>query len=1501
MFEPNFHDTAYVEPLNLSTDELRPREGKQVPMDDTDSNDVLGIDAGNSIDITNLQLSDWIHLDHYKRSSYAESFFERKKHKTLRENLPYRFNSSRRYGSPKLPLDVPLYLNYHATRTDTVVKWCFPYRYTRNSALLHSVKLKGQDPVRSFGTPEDFEKLRAAVEGNRYKDPESLNDSDLDILMGDYDDDDDDTTETQIPTEQNEQPKSELPHNLPLLDTLSGNYINGLLLVGANYIRLAGEESKTLLRDGINDCCVINTSNGTLDDILLVVQPSGYLLSVLPRRDNLDIADSARLIQYWNLGTHGDWKIVKHTSQTALEFVLVNYNTQTLKFFKFINHYTFQLTNNLTLTDFKILSCSFFPNYKNNNDDDATSEDRREGEKVAIEVENAGNLLPRESLSHYLLFVPTVRFQHLVYLCIEWDPRTNSRKIVHQLTHLGSEEINGIIPLNSNKVLGFSNNAVIMISANQIMSGEVSFTTVKLPRYLRGIKSWYCDMSLLHRFKELNPDEFGKFICCNVVGTSTGVIYACMTNDTDIEFYVLTRFKGLRRISPAPKSESILRNPERYDMAIQSFNRTLNITLKLDGVKKKKVPEAYQNIIRRRTLDITSDDNTRVSVIKGDTWKFSKSSITRVSLASADFLHTIPSVKLQCCFEALKPIRACNFITTVAIPNTEEWKKFLDIDNPEEYRLFLSGDDANGIMRVFLYTKCEEDDTDLLSLEGTELKEQDASKLVELNDILKHGESGGARAKLINLIPVGNLIVYIYKTHAVLESIASGSSKAYNLNMEIEGVSYSDGILILWSVSDYKILYLDFREYVQNNFHQTEEETEFPLFVETHIFNNVPREKSDGRISINYVKFLEKVLLTTSKGIYSVDLEHFLSHGAVPMTLERSSGNQFFEIPLNQMVILKDKFLCLTDGGLLHCFRDADSYKYFLPLRRLPFKNQDVQLRKLDDDTVLAFSSDDIYAVKFFYDYKRELQYQIYNLKLPFSDRTSPILDVVGSGVGDGKICVLFGSGLKIFQKAYISYNYNSYLLRYSRSENKIFRFLHKINRLLVLSCDYKTWNCIKLENGRYLSLPEKVLKGSSEIRNVVELPFLNERVTTLIINFEDGLKCVRIVPVGSNIKVQEVCEYKIAAEMHEKIYVNDDNSFYMLRYGKHSGTEDNLDAVNEEFLDCFLKITFDEETQELVTVAEYPFKGKGQIRDFEVLDNKHIIVTTTKGDSLYLFKDIDKGFNPDRLIKLHIPSDSFINKIVALNNVCFVAAFRTEGREHYLSSLCFYSVLNTTYSPTGEAVSNTNGRAVTNASTSNQDSELLSVFDIHRRDISGLEHHSDAAETLAVHMDREEEETDIGDATRPLYNISPERHYIDGYIEYDHYIGNLEVFNPNVSRVKWQIDKDAEVPTLNGVPVSVHGDNREYRRIELDKTIKDMSFDKESTKLVILTVDESVLEFKLGNARTSHCDLKSLSQLRRNGGYYLAPAQQRVLEISKLVATPISDDGILDLVTHGD
>ena len=1498
MFEPNFHDTAYVEPLNLSTDELRPREDTQVPMNDPDNDDVLGIDAGNSIDITNLQLSDWIHLDRYKRSSYAENFFERKKHRPLRESLPYRFNSSRRYGSPKLPLDVPLYLNYHATRTDTVVKWCFPYRYTRNNALLHSVRLKGEDPVRSFVTPEDFEKLRAIVEGNRYKDPESLNDSDLDILMGDYDDDDDDTTETQIPTEQNQQPSSELPRNLPLLDTLSGYYINGLLLVGINYIRLAGQESKTLLRDGINDCCVLNTSNGTLDDILLVVQPSGYLLSVLPRRDNLDIADSARVVQYWNLGTHGDWKIVKHNSQTALEFVLVNYNTQTLKFFKFINHYTFQLTNNLTLTDFKILSCSFFPNYNNNNNNGTTGEDMREGEKVEIEVGNTGNMLPRGSPSHYLLFVPTVRFQHLVYLCIEWDSRTNSRKIVHQLTHLRSEEINGIISLNSNKVLGFSNNTVTMISANQVMSGEVSFTTVKLHRYLRGVKSWYCDMSLLYRLKELNPDEFGKFICCNVVGTSTGVIYACMTNDTDIEFYVLTRFKGLRKISPAPKSDSIIRNPGRYDMVIQSFNRTLNITLKLDGIKKKKVPEAYQNVIKRRTLDITSDDNTRVSVIKGDTWKFSRSSITKVSLASADFLHTVPSVKLQCCFEVLKPIRECNFITTVAIPNTEEWKKFLDINNPEEYQLLLSGDDANGILRVFLYTKCEEDDADILPLEGTELEEPGASKLVELNDILKFGESDGSKANLINLIPVGNLIVYIYKTHAVLESIVSGAYKSYDFTMEIEGVSYTDGILILWGVSDYKLLCLDFREFVQNKCYQTGEDTEFPHFIEKKIFNSVPREESGGKINVNYVKFLEKVLLTTSKGIYSVDLEHFLSDSIVPITMRSFAEDQFFEIPVNQMVILRDKFICLTDGGLLHCFRDTDSFKYFLPLRRLPFKNQDVQLRKLDDDTILAFSSDDIYVVKFFYNYKMELQYKIYNLKLPFSDRTSPILDVVGSGVGDGKICVLFGSGLKIFQKEYISYNYNSYLLRYSRSENKIFRFLHKINRLLVLSCDYRTWNCIKLENGRYLSLPETVLKGSSEIRNVVELPYLNERSTTLIINFEDGLKCVRIVPVGNNIKVQEVCEYKIAAEMHEKIYVNDDNSFYMLRYGRHSATEDSVDVTSEEFLDCFLKIKFDEETQNLVTVSEYPFKGKGQIRDFEVLDNKHIIVTTTKGDSLYLFKDIDKNFNPNRLIKLHIPSDSFVNKIVALNNVCFVAAFRTEGREHYLSSLCFYSVLNTKYSPTGEAANNTNGRSATNTGTSNQDSELLSVFDIHRHDISGLEHHGDAAETLAFHMDREEEERDVADTTRPLYNVSPERHYIDGYIEYDHYIGNLEVFNPNVSRVKWQIDKDAEVPTLDGVPVSVHGDNREYRRIELDKTIKDMSFDKESTKLVILTVDESVLEFKLGNARTSHCDLKSLSQLRRNGGYYLAPAQQRVLEISKLVATPISDDGTLNLVT---
>lgn len=162
------------------------------------------------------------------------------------------------------------------------------------------------------------------------------------------------------------------------------------LIVSNNGIFQTGSTSITYIQSGISGSIAIKPNN--VATLILLTQPSGHLLSILP----LDDGKETYLLQYWNLGQKGQWNIIKH--QNEKQFVLIHKELGICKFFEFHLPFTFQLVNNLTLTDSVIMNGSFFPT-------------------------NYTDLDP-----YFIIFITAIRYDRIVYFVIEWNNNEIKKK-----------------------------------------------------------------------------------------------------------------------------------------------------------------------------------------------------------------------------------------------------------------------------------------------------------------------------------------------------------------------------------------------------------------------------------------------------------------------------------------------------------------------------------------------------------------------------------------------------------------------------------------------------------------------------------------------------------------------------------------------------------------------------------------------------------------------------------------------------------------------------------------------------------------------------------------------------------------------------------------------------------------------------------------------------------------------------------------------------------------
>ncbi|SMN20876.1 similar to Saccharomyces cerevisiae YPR164W MMS1 Subunit of an E3 ubiquitin ligase complex [Maudiozyma saulgeensis] len=1217
----------------------------------------------------------------------------------------------------------------------------------------------------------------------------------------------------------------------------NSQFIYSTLLFSYDSFRFIGSPTTTKLREGISDAIVVNACNDVMDDILLLVQPNGMLLSILPTKNigNSEIdfnLEMSTVLQYWDLGCRGDWKITaEQSSRIGLNFIITDTVSGNIKFFRFLDKYEFTMVNNLCLDDYTIQSCEFFvsnvKNYSANNinaiEENDTSDD----------INNS------QSNDPIMLFVATTHAERVVHLCIEWSNLDPYHKRVHQLTYQKNYYNYNSIPLQQNRVLTSQKDGLTLISANQIMSGETSFITAHLPNNMKGIISWFSCSLLLKKLQSLNSEQFDQYSDCIVAASATGTIFACLISSTTIDLHPLTRFKGVSFISPS-YLPSLENESLRYNMKVMSFNRMVNIRINLLNTLNSTSVLAYQNVLSRKTEDISSDNNTKIAIIKNNVWVFSNSSVSQITNVIND-RDPLPYLKVSEAVENLRIFNIYNNIKTFKLDALTSWQTFLDIEFPDD-SLLIIGTDKEQVMDIYL----------LKPLHDAE-NEETNFEIINLEGILVNNFNTTSIPLLFE--PYKEFLIYVDEECVSVLSIETGSVKTYTAEFKIDGATFSLGVIVLWN-SESSILN-HFCHNIIEWFHDTTGDVHF---------ESVSENKSGAGCSKsgNKLYFIDKLNYENSDKFELFLAVPYLLYPTLYQKNTDKRKRDSISTQVNDFIVLDGLRVYSAEGAVIQGIKLGDD-KYrsiYLPL--LPTGPQDIQLRKFTRSSVLAFTANRVFIINFRDLNNYDLHFPfLYELKIPYQGKENLILDI--SVQSDDEISndpmkctlyILFANGLKIFKPNYYSWTYTNCLLKYTRSNNKTFIYLERLNRLAVINYDYNDWYCIKLENGKVLALDNSVFEKDHKLINVVDVNIhsKSKQYDTLLFVFERLIKVVEVSSKNGKVTVRCLQTKVFNAELSKQVCVTPER-IYLLRVNmQESGNSDTFsrDYNIEDNRDSMFHIILKGIDQEIFIENEVKFYGRGDLGMFHFFANKYAIITDSTQSRLLQDRNVDqKGtFDPASFFVTDLPTDSKVVKIIPITEFVSVVAVELGERAQYSSKLIFLGYHDRNFNAV-KTEREANDYAEVLHSINRAASEGASFIE-NMAERSSSSYYNESLELLYEHPHR-------GDSRRENSTI------------------RMPISGGTIDSNKYAIQSYA----LSLSDPVYHCKYNGYTRIiNIQEKIQDMTYSPDQKILAVLCSDQTVLQFKMGGTYNQEWINSSMVDASyNNDATYIPPRSKRPKE----------------------
>lgn len=1027
---------------------------------------------------------------------------------------------------------------------------CFPLKISLRQGKMHEIITQSNE-TKSFVPKrvleQEFDIIGLA---DKIRDPETLDDSDLDILL---------------PGDTADQSCNSSDSPSDLLETT--------LVIAKNSLHLAGTDKYHKLHTSITDCRVLDRP-GSQDDTILLTLADNRVYSLLFDEDL-----EPRVLQWWSLNDvfKGDgWELIVH--QSKKHFVTVQKSSGTMMFFKMINDYHFELINNMHIDNGLIFTSEFFQN---------------------------------GSDYHVMLFVAVLRLSRMIFLVVEFDFDHEEKKIVHPLTLLASNKIEKCIPLNQTHMLLFAKDTIQLVSANQILSGEPSFKTFERSVFGDIIENYIVDSNLLEKIRT-GFEEFSSYKHCSIFTTSNGALCCLLANDqTEVKFLGLTRFKGIRNVTLANNKNT---GDLHYKVIITSFGRTFELLLDLSNIqeisKDYKIP-SLSNIISRRTIDAAHVDGETLMCIRSlNNDRDDETQLWMTSASSLSKIETKRSIQNTSTLFASRKFQIFNSIHVIDCKTLSSRLKIKLFGETSISSSFLViGTDSNSQSKAYL-----------LNISNA-LEEPECH---ELNDILKYPISN----TLLYFITEAN-IIQIVDENVYVCSLEDGQKPwAYSPGWKIDGARHLGDQVVLWNVECNTIVYC--RDV------NARKRDDFILF-------EGPNDDWCPKNDLRSVEFLSEseeesaLFCVTSLKVHKYRCKS-IAPGVKP-----------------EKVLDAEDFNSLTSikNHLVACSRNLSMYG--TTTNEECFKAQAkahgvLEIRPYDEEHFIAFGPFEV--VLFDINTWEQIVIGVSGCK-----KTNPILEL---RIVSGLIFVLFGDGLQVVKPTYRTRTPMNIILKSTRSKNKKFVFLRKINRMLVLNMEKKLLDCIKLENGKILSLDVTCLKEFENIYDVCKLESKSRGINLVIcgtrkVRSKDHtekqllLKLIGIVPKPGKLSVRSIHTF----------FTNDEVT--------------SLKAINEfEFYaksDKTLTM-FRIESDHLEKRIQY--STTSQILGYDVTEKVVALITTQSGleGQLLAADGTWMQFQEKNMV-----TKNRYTKIKIINNKELVLSSETIGNEKYSNELLLYEV----------------------------------------------------------------------------------------------------------------------------------------------------------------------------------------------------------------------------------
>ncbi|CUS24850.1 LAQU0S20e01266g1_1 [Lachancea quebecensis] len=855
-------------------------------------------------------------------------------------------------------------------------------------------------------------------------DPESLDDSDLELLAG------------QVNAQVS---KKATPQGI-------SRYSKKLLVVSRNAMKFVESRDAYACPFEIISCELVRHPD-FLDDVLILLTEDGTLYTVA-----FDTDSRPYVLQWWHSMDILDTPRVLNVHPCFGEFVVAT--DYSLQFFKFTSNFHFELVSNLAFENSIITGCTFLYNgYR----------------------------------PDHLMMLLALSLSDRITLCVaQWGSVNEEKKEIHPLSLLKSDRITSIICLGDSRSLIFTSKEIGLVTANQIISGELPISCLQRSRLGDGVRKCFDDPELLLRLKSVRQD-LSEFVHCTVFATSNGALCCCLIDEKDTtKFLTLTRFKGLCNAFQAPKCCSSV---TFYTVIISSFGRLFEILLDLttveELVKDYKIP-ALQNIVSRRTL--------YAGHIEGDSLLYvapSQSHLTkrdRLLLLSEATVSRLTLGELNLSCSKLLALRTFKTLSKLCIIDcdtlAEKWKeRFLDQDDPTDVLRFLMIEkNPAGVSRLILL----EWDSDLK-----------ASKSVELDDALRDDKSD----TVLFFFTDENMIQVTAQTISV-DDLEEDGRYEYHTSWPLTNALNNSKMLVAWNSETGKILFCpDVDSASSKCFY----EIECPMEGETSMITAVSFVRTSS---------LEVWITVICDGtVFYYDCST-IPCGTGPVKKFTGCGILFGSSCLHKSLF------CGLDGEIYHCSHNSSIKDWHLSKVKIENEHKrPLEFRFVSTELCLIFAPQQMLLFN--------LSEQVFtNISLVDRRKNSTILDVQCI---KGLYFVLLNDGLEILEADCFTNTPTNIVVKATRIKGKKYFYLKKINRMLITNLAKKCLDCAKLENGKLMSLDSKCMADFGTIFDIVTLPGDSRAILLVIagtmLASESGcaLKLIEISPSPGKLIVREL------------------------------------------------------------------------------------------------------------------------------------------------------------------------------------------------------------------------------------------------------------------------------------------------------------------------------------------------------------------------------------------